>query len=918
MMSRLRSLSVAAQMTLVIVGVTVFALAVYFSIAQVIDSGHARETLKKQTLMIALIAAEYNVSEMAFGYRREAGENLDRLFLLPEIEAAQLYDAEGRLFVGRSRPGSPPARYPESIPPRLEARVNDAGEKIEIFQPMVFRDIRHGTLRLSVSTVDYQLLLGKRLRFLLSILVLVLVLVVGVAAVVQRWISRPIHELIEKVQALAGGDLSKRVEVPASGGEIASLCRNVNLMADALGNRIREVEDARQLLQVVTDHIPAGVFWKDLDSVYVWSNRQFAQDAGISEAAGIAGKTDMDLPWKEEAGAVRATDRRIIESDQPEFNIVRFLRRADGTGFWADTGKVPLHDAGGRVIGILGSYIDITRRKKAEDALVEMVTRLKEAAARYAALISASKTGAWEYRATTGFLWCSPEYFSMLGREAVPVDREEMQNLEHALFELVHSDDREQARRAFSDYLANPVEMYQCTFRMQHADGRWIWILSRSQTLRDPQGNPTGVTVGTHIDITDRIQLEEQLRHSEKMKAIGQLAGGIAHDFNNQLSGILGSAELLLLKLNDPESRSYAEIIRTAGTRSSGLVKQLLVFARKGTVVSTPVNMHHLLAEVVGLLQHSIDRRITIVQRLDAARPMVLGDPSQLQSALLNLGINARDAMPDGGELVFATRLVEVEKPAPSEELASGRYLAISVRDTGHGMSREVLGRLFEPFFTTKAAGKGTGLGLAAVYGTVRGHGGVIRVESDVGRGTTFTLLLPLAAETSAEPTRKGPPELRQSGAGGPLSASCGSRPALPAQAGQGHILLVDDEEVVRLATCQMLESLGYRVTVCCDGFEALACLEKSDSGFDFAIIDLMMPRMSGPELFEALRRLRPELNVLIISGFNQDVSVAGLLAHRGVSFLGKPFQMDELARKIEELGLDNRNSLDGDTHGHQ
>lgn len=878
----IKNMSISTMLTVSIMVVTFAALASFFSVASYLDSIYFRDTVSMQSGMLASLAAEYSVSELVFGYQKEAEENLAKLLMLPEIEEAQIYDATGKIFANSVRKGIV-ATFPQKIGEITSPSQNLIGARLEILQPMTFRDNRHGTLRIVASTATFQDFFTSRLRIMLISLLVVLFMSVVLARIMQSWISTPISELISKVQEMAGGNLSSRVRIPGTGGEIASLCQNVNTMADALENRIREVENSRELLQAVSDYIPAGVFWKDKNSIYVWANRLFINNAGLSNPAEIVGKNDDDLPWQNNAEFYRQCDRRVMDSDRSELNIIEKLRRADGRDIWIATGRVPLHDKNGRVTGVLGNYIDITQQKEAEESMKALTQKDKEAAARYQALIGASNTGAWEYHADSGFLWCSPEYFSMLGLDIKDFYQSGQANLDQVWWDLLHPEDREEAREFFVGYLKNPEGMYQQNYRMRHQDGRWIWIWSRGKTLCDATGQPTLVTVGTHIDVTERIMLEDRLRQSEKMEAIGQLAGGIAHDFNNQLSGMLGYSELLAKNLeNEPKLKKMAETIRTAVLNSADLTRQLLAFARKGKFVSRPVDVHNLIAEIISLLQHSIDRNINITQKLEAGNPVVAGDPVQLQNAFLNLAINARDAMPEGGNLNFSTTNIEFHEKVRGHDLPPGSYLQVCVTDTGTGMSEEIKGRIFEPFFTTKQQGKGTGLGLAATYGALKNHNGAITVYTEVNKGTTFRVLLPVDKHDGQTQVKIDKVSDRITG--------------------RGNILLVDDEKIVREATAEMLKELGYKVIECRDGKEAVELFRDIHHDVDAVILDMVMPKLSGPKAFEAMREINPGIKILLASGFSMNGAAIDLLKAGAAGFLQKPYQIEELSQKLHEI----------------
>lgn len=382
----------------------------------------------------------------------------------------------------------------------------------------------------------------------------------------------------------------------------------------------------------------------------------------------------------------------------------------------------------------------------------------------------------------------------------------------------------------------------------------------------------------SYLDVTERKSMEERLRQAEKMDAIGQLAGGVAHDFNNQLSAITGFAEMLLESLQGDERR-LANNILNAAMRAAELTKNLLAFSRKGRFLSARVDVHAVIAEVIALLQCSIDRRIRILQILEARPSLTIGDPTQIQNALLNLAINARDAMPEGGDLTFATDNLELTDNANEFELPPGRYLQVRVEDTGSGIPREVQKRMFEPFFTTKPSGKGTGLGLAAVYGMVKGHKGGMQVVSEVGRGTTFRICFPILER--------------------PEDVATPAQAATVSEGGHHHVLVVDDDESVRSMLGEMLTKHGHRVTLCADGVEAVASYGASWKEIDIVILDMIMPRMGGRDTYLALRQINPEVKVILVSGYSINGQAQAILDAGVLDFLQKPFQAAELVRKI-------------------
>jgi two-component system, cell cycle sensor histidine kinase and response regulator CckA len=414
------------------------------------------------------------------------------------------------------------------------------------------------------------------------------------------------------------------------------------------------------------------------------------------------------------------------------------------------------------------------------------------------------------------------------------------------------------------------------------ADGKHAWLDTSKIPLHDEHGEVVGI-LGMFEDITDRKLAEEQLRQNQKLESIGQLAGGIAHDFNNMLTAIIGAAELLTMRLDADAGdglRRLAEEILDAADKAAGLTQRLLEFSRKGSHSREPVDVHTLLEAAAGLLARTVDRRIEVVIDLRADLVRLLGDPSQLQSMLLNLGVNARDAMANSGRLRLATANVQLEPGDPRAgafAITPGPYVEIEVSDTGGGMSPSVAKRVFEPFFTTKPVGQGTGLGLSAVYSAVVDHGGAITFETKPGVGTSFRVYLPV--DPDAEPVR--------------------SRTTSEQLRGRARILLVDDEELVRNVAAAMLTSLGYEVVMAADGEEAVGVYAREGETIDLVILDMIMPKLNGRETLQRLRELDPDVAVLFCSGYTRERVEVEDEGVRG--FLKKPYQLAELARHIAD-----------------
>jgi len=449
----------------------------------------------------------------------------------------------------------------------------------------------------------------------------------------------------------------------------------------------------------------------------------------------------------------------------------------------------------------------------------------------------------------------------------------------------------EKSRRNVEAKLRGEVDAdhaFESMYRRQ--DGSLLPVLLEDCILRDRTGAIVGLR-STMQDISEmkrveeeRSRLDTQLQQTERMRAIGHLAGGIAHDFNNLLVGILGYADLLEYEA-EPHTPAHdaARAIGAAAERAADLTQQLLGFARKGKNRLVAVSLHERIHSACRLVSHSIGEKVRITLDLHAGRPVILGDPGQIEQVIVNLALNAWDAMPEGGDLIIGTRSVYV---GPQHRLdhpgaKPGRYVLLTVADTGCGMSKDVLVRAFEPFFTTKPLGEGTGMGLAMVYGIVQNHDGAVDVESEEGRGTTFRIHLPLHLEKTAAPPRTGH--------GSP-------------QEGSGTVLLVDDESLVLNVAAVMLRKVGYNVVTAESGEEAVERFRERYGHIDLAVIDMAMPGMDGRECFAALRRIDPSVKAILSTGYGRDGRAQKAMDDGMLAFVQKPYRLAELAKAIARV----------------
>lgn len=432
-----------------------------------------------------------------------------------------------------------------------------------------------------------------------------------------------------------------------------------------------------------------------------------------------------------------------------------------------------------------------------------------------------------------------------------------------------------------ADNLAPQIIRKTDNYVLTARNGTERYISGSASPIR-AKNNETVGAVLVFRDVTEQLNLEDQLRQSRKMEAIGQLAGGIAHDFNNMLAGIIGAADILSIKLrNDKKLSTYAAMIQDAGNRAAELTQKLLDFSRKEKSAFGVVDLHHVTREALRILERSTDKGIDFQVNLNAMQSNLLGDLSQLENTILNLSINARDAMPEGGKLTISSDNVFLDQQycnSSASDIEPGLYIEFSVSDTGSGMNQDVLEHIFEPFFTTKAAGKGTGLGMASVYGAVRNHNGDIRIDSQPGKGTVFKLYFPTTDAPLVPPEGLEDEDI---------------------VFGSGCILVVDDEAIIRGMTEAILTDLGYCVILAENGKEASDIYLQKKDDIDLVLLDLVMPKMNGRDALKAMKKINPDVKVLLTSGFNREVEKTEIKTWGISGFVKKPFRRGELSRIV-------------------
>lgn len=562
-------------------------------------------------------------------------------------------------------------------------------------------------------------------------------------------------------------------------------------------------------------------------------------------------------------------------SIEPLFVAEYRFRHKAGHYVWVFDRGVMSRDDQGRLTRVIGIMWDISARKQAEENLREKEERFRQLAENIQEVF-------WMTDVTKNqMIYISPGYEKIWGRSC-----EELYRSPHRWLEAIHPDDRSRIQSAIET--RQSAGTYDEEYRIERPDRTLRWIRDRAFPVRNAEGQVYRI-VGIAEDITRQRQLEEQFRQVQKMEAVGQLASGVAHDFNNLLTVIRGGSELLLINehLSSAESKELLQQIIATSDRAANLTRQLLVFSRKQTIHSQTLNLNELLEDLTKLLRRLIGEDIRLRCEFSADLPFVLADPGMLEQVVMNLAVNARDAMPHGGELIIRTHLDTqhglFRQTTPTSYPET--HVCLSITDTGTGIPPEILPRIFEPFFTTKEAGKGTGLGLATVYGIVQQHRGWIDVQSQPHKGTTFLVGLPASNELAASESKN--PAL----AGNPKSLR-----------GTETILLVEDEPAVRRLMRSVFERHGYQIIEADSGKSALALWHENQNKIDLMLTDLVMPDgITGLMLAEQLRQERPALKVIFSSGYSPELGAQNFSLPPDSCYLQKPFNPSILLRTVRD-----------------
>ncbi len=655
--------------------------------------------------------------------------------------------------------------------------------------------------------------------------------------------------------------------------ELKDLQKNLEKIVN---KRTKELNDSQKILQlkskeqqIMLDSSPAMIFFKDINNRIIRVNKAFAELIDMPIRS-IIGKHEKDiLPGNTNPLINNITE--LIKTGNPVHNIKVLVNTPKGDR-WLKVDQIPYRDIDGNISGIIGFALDITDRVMVEE-------ELRESEGKYRELIESIEEILFRIDSNGIVSYISPSCHAVFG-----LGPEKIINKDY--IDFIHKDDIIEVKKHFKKSLSEIAEAFE--FRVFNKSGEIRWMQSYSKPVQK-DGSLIGIQ-GMMRDITERKKaeldkknLEEQLFQAQKMESIGRLAGGIAHDFNNILSSIMGYAELLKMhvtKENSTEGKAVNVILK-GSKKAAALTRQLLGFARRDQTNPIPLIINNIIYESVRVSERIFEKMIKVAYDLEKDVNIIEADKNQLDQIFTNLLINAKDAMPEGGEILFKTENVDLSKKSAIKhtQLSPGNYVLVTVSDTGFGMPEGIKTNIFEPFFTTKGEGKGTGLGLAMVYGIVKNHGGHIEVESDIGKGTTFKIYFPASDKTIEDFSNEV--EIVQ---------------------GKETILVIDDEDDVRNFAKTLLEKIGYKVITAKDGFEALDIYFIKKDKIDLIILDMIMPKLTGIKTFEQLKQMDPEVKVLVVSGYSKEGQAEEILNKGALGFVQKPFSLEKLSKAIRKI----------------
>jgi len=684
---------------------------------------------------------------------------------------------------------------------------------------------------------------------------------------------RQLRRIESRIVELAGGNVDAVVD--AEGTTIL-----LQHAQQHLQERAADYREFAQTRSAILNALPAHIALLDGRGQVVEVNdawRRYGRDHGLESDS--IGTNYLDICEQargssaEEAADVARAICAILAGQSDHYSLEYPCHGPDEQR-WFRIMAAPLATAQDR--GAVIMHVDVTEQKLVEEALRAREADLAVNEERFRVLARATMDTVWDWNLTTDEIWWNEGMQAHFGHAI-----EDLEPDSRSWTSRIHPEDLDDVLDSIHTCLHGRQVDWEAQYRFRRADGTYAHVVDRGCVFRDADETATRM-VGGLTDVTERISLEEQLRQAQRLEAVGQLTGGVAHDFNNLLTVILGNADLLTEQLEERSiSPEMVTMIRSAAEQGAELTRRLLAFARRQPLDPRPTDLNQLAADIDGLLRRTLGEHIELEISRGGGLWHAMIDPPQLESTLLNLAINARDAMPQGGRLTIETAnaRLDSEYAAHQIDVKPGQYVMLAVSDTGSGIPDEVAARVFEPFFTTKEKGQGSGLGLAMVYGFIKQSGGHVRIYSEAGEGTTVRLYLPRSTTASAN---------TQAPVVAPDARAAGEK-----------ILLVEDDTAVRQLTRHLLEALGYRVLEAANGPAAQAILEGSEP-IDLLFTDIVMPGgMSGRQLADTAETIRPGIKVLYASGYSENAIVHHGRLDPGVHLLAKPYRRADLARMV-------------------
>jgi PAS domain S-box-containing protein len=894
------NISIQRKLTLIITLTSLMALALAGAVLGIYLQNHTRVAQIQDLIVQARLIGQSSTGALMNDDPTAVKLLLDSLKVDRSILAARIYDQMGRPFASYVRGDLHPFQFPDS--PQANAKWFDNGVAVTV--AIEFQERSKGTMYLKCERRQLTSEFWRVLALLLGVLTL---LVAFVAHRVQRLVSQPVLNLARIANEVAANQNYSLRAVKESDDDLGHLVGSFNWMLTLIQAREMELQNAREELehrvnertsalsqanemlrkenlerqraeealrnsqQKLLLHVrqtPLGVIDWNLEFQAINWNPAAEKIFGWTEGDAI-GQHACDLVFPPSARQAVSQMWEALLSGRGGKQVVYENRTKTGQAIICEWFNTPLITIDGRVVGVSSLVLDATLRQKAEEALRRSEELFSKAFRSSPQAISISTLLGGQ------FLDVNDSFLTLLGYQREEIIGRTAQELE--LWD--NPNDRASLLKRLHDH--RRFRDVPCHFRAK--DGR-IRNTLLSAELIDLGREPC--TLFIYHDITDRVSLEEQLRQSQKMEAIGRLAAGVAHDFNNILTIIQGHTALMIKKFpTEPRLNESLKQIGGAAERAANLVRQLLAFSRRQVMQPKTLDLNETVRNMARMLNRMLGEDIVLEFNCDGTLPPIMADVGMIEQVILNLVVNARDAMPVGGRVLIGTSMLSLDEAAARQrtDARAGQFVRLTVGDTGSGIDPAIIGRIFEPFFTTKEVGKGTGLGLSMVYGIVKQHEGWIEVDSKINEGTTFVIYLP--ANAVYEPAVAEPP--------GVADDVCG---------GSETILVVEDEAALRELVRNVLEFLGYIVITASNGVEGLRAWEEKAGKVDLLVTDMVMPEgISGRVLAERLLAKKPGLKVIYSSGYSIDLFSKDFTVTDGFNFLAKPYHPAALARAVRD-----------------